>query len=667
MYRLFTLALVLLLVSCKQNPNKLELSSPDSDNQIIFELINGKLYYSVSREDEVLIAPSRLGFKMFGGKDLMAGFTLTEYATRSFNEVWNPVWGENEQITEAYNELSVSLENETGRKLQLIFRAFDDGVAFRYVIPQRDSTEQIIIMDEYTEFNFSEDFTSWSIPANFDSYEFLYRKLPLSQLENANTPLTVKTASGKYLSIHEAHLENYAEMTLVRGMDSLSFISALAPAPKGYKVKRMDKVSTPWRAVMLAESAGKLIESNLIVNLNPPSMLEETDWITPMKYVGIWWELHLGISTWMQGDRHGATTKNMQKYIDFASAHQIQGVLAEGWNTGWENWGDSGAFSFYTPYSDFDLAALSVYAAERGVSLIGHHETGGDAISYEAQLDSAFAYYDSMGVHAVKTGYAGSIRPKGETHHGQFMVNHHRKVMEAAAKHKLMIDAHEPVKCTGEHRTYPNYMTREGARGMEWNAWSDGNPPSHTCTLPFTRCLAGPLDYTPGIFDVLLLNQKDKRVAWNGNYDQTSIHSTIANQLALMLVIYSPLQMAADLPENYEGHPALGWIEALPVNFSQSKVLEAEIGEYVTIARKQGDNWYVAGIANEQGHYSNIDFDFLDLGADYEGIMYKDSANGDGLTNPLALHIDTLSIEDHDRLAVRMAPGGGFALRLIKQ
>lgn len=667
MYRLFTLALVLLLVSCEQNPNKLELSSPDSGNQIIFELINGKLYYSVLREDEVLIAPSRLGMKMFGGKDLMAGFTLTEHATRSFHEVWSPVWGENEQITESYNELSVSLENETGRKLQLIFRAFDDGVAFRYVIPQRDSTEQIIIMDEYTEFNFSEDFTSWSIPANFDSYEFLYRKLPLSQLENANTPLTMKSASGKYLSIHEAHLENYAEMTLVRGNDSLTFISALAPASKGYKVKRLDTVSTPWRTIMLAESAGKLIESNLIVNLNPPSMLEETDWITPMKYVGIWWELHLGISTWMQGDRHGATTKNMQKYIDFASAHQIQGVLAEGWNTGWENWGDSGAFSFYTPYSDFDLAALSVYAAERGVSLIGHHETGGDAISYEAQLDSAFAYYDSMGVHAVKTGYAGGIRPKGETHHGQFMVNHHRKVMEAAAKHKLMIDAHEPVKCTGEHRTYPNYMTREGARGMEWNAWSDGNPPSHTCTLPFTRCLAGPLDYTPGIFDVLLLNQKDKRVAWNGNYDQTSIHSTIANQLALMLVIYSPLQMAADLPENYEGHPALAWIEALPVNFSQSKVLEAEIGEYVTIARKQGDNWYVAGIANEQGHYSNIDFDFLDLGADYEGIMYKDSANGDGLTNPLALQIDTLSIEDHDRLAVRMAPGGGFALRLIKQ
>lgn len=645
----------------------MQVLSPDQKNKIEFNIVNGKLLYSVSREDEQIILPSRLGMKMYGGKDLMAGFTLVESDSRSWSSSWNPVWGERSEIKEEYNELSVKLINETGRQLQLFFRAYDDGVAFRYFIPQKDSLEAIIIVDEFTEFKFSGNFQSWSIPANFDSYEFLYRELPLSELENANTPVTMKTASGKYLSIHEAHLENYSEMTLTRSMDSLSFVSALAPGPAGYKVKRTDPCYSPWRTILLADKAADLLASTIILNLNPPSAFESTDWIQPMRYMGIWWEMHLGLSTWRQGDKHGATTKNMQKYIDFAAAHGIPGVLAEGWNTGWENWGDSGTFSFYTPYDDYDAKALSAYAAEKGVTLIGHHETGGDAVSYEDQLDSAFTYFDSLGIHCVKTGYAGGIRPKGEHHHGQWMVNHYRKVVETAARHKIMVDAHEPIKCTGEQRTFPNFMTREGARGMEWNAWSDGNPPSHTCTLPFTRCLSGPLDYTPGIVDVLLQNQKTKREAWNGNNEHTQVHSTVANQLALMLILYSPLQMAADLPENYQNHPAMGWIETLPTTFSQTQILEAEIGDYLTLARKQGDEWYLAGIANEDGYYSSIQLDFLDDAVDYTGIMYKDSTSADYRANPYALQVDTVHLEQGDRLNTRIAPGGGFALRLIRE
>lgn len=666
MQRILLLFVLIWLSSCSNNEQSIQLHSPNQRNTIRFELLEGKLFYSVSRDNHAIIHPSRLGFKLVGGKDLMSGFELIEKEFRSQNKVWSPVWGEKSSIRDEYQEMTLKFLNENGRRMDLIFRAFDDGVAFRYSIHETDSSEQIKILDEYSEFNLNHDALTWSIPANFDSYEFLYREMPLSELEDANTPITFKTNDGIYLSIHEAELVDYSEMTLRRMPDSLLLVSALAPSANDWKVLREESFFTPWRTIQLADDPAGLLESSLIVNLNPPHKMDSTNWITPMKYIGIWWEMHLGISTWRPGPKHGASTKNMMKYIDFAAENGIPAVLAEGWNQGWENWGDSGAFSFVKPYPDFDLQAITAYAAEKGIQIIGHHETGGDAISYEHQLDSAFRLYRDLGIKAVKTGYAGAIRPKGEYHHGQWMVNHYRKVTETAAKYNLMIDAHEPIKCTGEHRTFPNFMTREGARGMEWNAWSAGNPPNHTCILPFTRGLSGPIDYTPGIFDILLQNQADQRSKWNGDNEGTRIHTTLAKQLALMLVLYSPLQMAADLPENYALHPAFEWIKCVPVSFDQTKVLEAEIGDFVTLARKKGDDWFVAGITAEEAHLSTFALDFLDGSTSYQAILYKDADDADWLTNPLAYQIDTLQVNSGRQFSVRMAPGGGFALKLSK-
>jgi alpha-glucosidase len=664
MQRWFILILLFWLSSCEEKSNSLQLKSPNQRNLVNFEVVEGKLFYSVSRDNKKVIYPSRLGFKLVGGKDLMSGFEIIENSYRSHSKVWNPVWGERSVIRDEYSEMTLKLMNETGRQMDLIFRAFDDGIAFRYFIGENDTSEVIRILEENSEFNLNQDALSWSIPGNFDSYEFLYREMPLSELVDANTPVTFKTNEGIYLSIHEAELVDYSEMTLKRMPDSLLLVSNLAPSPNAWKVLRESSFYTPWRTIQLADDPAGLIESTMILNLNPPHQFDSVNWITPMKYIGVWWEMHLGLSTWSPGPKHGATTKNTMRYIDFAAENGIPAVLIEGWNQGWEYWGDSSAFDFVTPYDDFDLPALVSYANEKGVQLIGHHETGGDVITYEQQLDSAFKLYRDLGIRVVKTGYAGSIRPKGEYHHGQYMVNHYRKVVETAAKYNLMIDAHEPIKSTGEHRTFPNFMTREGARGMEWNAWSDGNPPSHTCILPFTRCLSGPIDYTPGIFDILLQNQAHLRSKWNGDNEHTRIQTTLAKQLALLLILYSPLQMAADLPENYLDHPAFEWIRNVPVSFDQSKVLEAEIGDFITIGRKNGNNWFVAGITAEEAHESSFELDFLDGGVTYQAILYRDSQDAHWQSNPLAYQIDTLQVNANRKFNVYLAPGGGFALQL---
>jgi alpha-glucosidase len=467
-----------------------------------------------------------------------------------------------------------------------------------------------------------------------------------------------------YLSIHEAAIENYSTMTLKRDGEQNYKIN-LAPWADGTLVKTKTPMFSPWRAIIIADKPGGLIESNLITNLNDTCQIKDVSWIKPMTYVGIWWEMHLGISKWILGEKHGATTENAKRYIDFASKHYVKGVLIEGWNTGWENWGKKDAFDFVTPYKDFNLKEVVKYAKTKGVEIIGHHETGGDTESYEKHIEEAFAFYKMLGINIVKTGYAGPVVPVGEYHHGQCMVQHYNKVMKLAAKYKLMLDVHEPIVLSGLSRTYPNLMTAEGVRGMEWNAWSDGNPPSHTCTLPFTRGIAGPMDYTPGIFDIDLSAHSKEREKWNSlDKGNSAVHSTIANQLALMLVLYSPLQMAADLPENYEGNKAFSFIENLPTTWDETKVIDASIGEYLIIARRKENNWFVGAITNENKRELIISLNFLENNKEYNANIYSDGNDADFETNPESLLINEMKIVSTDSVTLKLARGGGACLKI---
>ncbi len=658
-----------LLAACTHNENKHTLSSPNLQNRIEFEVTEGKMYYAVYRADSLLIDKSRLGFHLEGELQLSDSFQILTSEKSSHRETWKPYWGQRSEVLNEYNEMQVFLKqtNSNGLRLNVLFRAYNDGVAFRYVVPNQSFVDSLVVEEELSSFNFLHDYQTWSIPANFDSYEFLYRELPLSELNDANTPLTLRAENDLHLSIHEAHLVNYPEMTLLRKANSTQLAANLAPAANGYKLKSRTPFSTPWRSIQISDGAAGLLLSDLIQNLNPAPE-SNFDWVKPMKYIGIWWDMHIGYTTWTRGPRHGATTLRAKRYIDFAAQHGIEAVLFEGWNTGWEAWGKEGAFDYVTPYPDFDMEEISRYASEKGVALIGHHETGGDARGYEQMVDTAFAYYKNHGVNAVKTGYAGGIVPQGESHHGQWMVNHYRKIVRKAAAEQIMLNVHEPIKPTGEERTYPNMMTREGARGMEWNAWSTGNPPSHTCILPFTRCLAGPLDYTPGIFDVLLERKKDELLDWNNKPEGTRVHTTLVKQLALMLVLYSPMQMASDLIEHYEKEPALEWFKAVPVSFDETRILNARIGEYVTLARRSQQDWFVAGISNEKARVWEVNLDFLQSGKQYQVIRYLDGDSAHYLTNPLPYTVDTLFLAPGDRtLEVSIAPGGGFAMQITPQ
>jgi alpha-glucosidase len=500
------------------------------------------------------------------------------------------------------------------------------------------------------------DHDAWWTPADFDSYEHLFTEGRLHEIRAANTPVTMKTHDGFYLSIHEADLTDYAGMTLSRvGGQTLGFVSSLVPWPDGSRVKGTTPFKTPWRTIQVATWPGGLVESSLILNLNEPCKIEDTSWIKPMKYVGIWWGMHIGKYTWHTGERHGATTENAMRYIDFAAGHGIPAVLIEGWNTGWDRWGQEGAYDYVTPYPDFDLGQVVKYARDKGIAIIGHHETGGDVIGYEKQIDAAFKLYKDLGVPAVKTGYAGTIRPRGYHHHGQWMVRHYRMVVEKAARYGLMLDVHEPIKDTGISRTYPNMLTREGVRGNEYHAWETGNPPGHMTILPFTRMLAGPLDYTPGIFDITFDEYKP----------HNRVHSTLANQLALMVVLYSPMQMAADLIENYEEHPAFAFVEAVPVDWDETVVVNGEIGDYVTIARRSGTVWYVGSITDENPRVLTVDPKFLEPGTTYRALIYADSPDADFKTNPKAHEIREQEVTHEDVLTVALAPGGGQAITLI--
>ena len=521
--------------------------SPDGRIELSFSNDGGMPVYAVSVDGRDLISPSALGVVASNWKYSTVGDVTV--ARDSHDETWQQPWGENKMCLNRYNEMTVALPDG---QMSLRFRAFNDGVAFRYEL--NAPVDTLVITDELTCFKFATDGESWAIPANFETYELEYRNLPLSDVPDANTPFTFRTDADVFGSVHEAALYDYPEMVLRRDSVSGALKSDLAPLPDGVKAYVLGQFTTPWRTIQIGDKAVDLINSALILNLNEPSRIADTSWIRPQKYVGIWWGMHLGTQTWTMGPRHGATTENAVKYIDFAVDNNLQGVLFEGWNEGWENWGGNQHFDYMKAYADFDIDYVADYARKRGIELWMHDETGGNIPEFEAVLDSAFAYYASLGVHTVKTGYAGGFKG-GYFHHSQYGVRHYQRVVETAAKYNIMIDAHEPIKETGIRRTWPNMMTREGARGMEWNAWSEGNSADYLCTLPFVRLLSGPMDYTPGIFDINYERAKAApgRIEWNGPNGHCRIKTTLARQIANWVIIYSPLQMAADQIENYEG------------------------------------------------------------------------------------------------------------------
>ena len=668
MKNIFYSAVMLLFILCGCAP-KTEVASPDGSIKWSFNLDEkGGMTYQVSVNGTPFINASPLGFEEKSGLDLASGFQIVGTSFDSQDETWTQPWGENKSIRSHYNEMAVNLKNEAGVKLIVRVRVFDDGLGFRY---EYDTpADSLLLMDEYTSFNIAEDATSWSIPAEFNTYELLYRTMPLSEMPDANTPMTFKTKSGVYASIHEAALTDFPEMCL-KNVGGTSLKSWLAAWPDKVKA-RFDggKFQTAWRSIQIADKAVDLINSGLILNLNEPCVLEgDLSWIRPMKYVGVWWGMHLGIESWVINDRHGATTENTKKYIDFAAANNIEGVLVEGWNQGWESWGRPGhvPFDYTKPYADFDIDELSRYAKEKGIELLGHHETGADIPNYERQLDHAFQWTKEKGINHVKTGYAGGI-PGGYYRHSQYAVRHYRKVVQEAAKHKISINAHEPIKDTGIRRTYPNMMSREGARGMEWNAWSEGNPPEHYELLPFTRLLSRPMDYTPGTFDILLENSKNhpNRIPWNGNDKGNSrVNTTLAKQMANWVVLYSPVQMASDLVEHYEGHPAFQFFRDFDADCDWSEALQGEPGEFIAVVRKAKDKYFLGATTNKEARTLEIPLTFLEEGKKYQAKIYADGEDADWETNPTSYRIEEKTVTSADVLTVVMAKGGGQAISFL--
>lgn len=645
--------------------SELFISSPDGKLELTFTSNRKGFSYSLNRENIPVIADSKLGFLLSNQPAMQDGFKVLHSSTKTVDENWEQPWGEKRLINNHYNELYVELQEAEGlkRKLNVVFKVFNDGIGFRYIFPEQDNMEDLQIADELTEFNLNSDYDTWSVKAyQSDRYEYLYEKQKLSTLKDTvHTPLTLVNTNGLSIAIHEANLTDYASMTLYR-TDSTKLNCDLVPWSNGIKVYGKAPFNTPWRTIQIADKATDLITSNLILNLNEPCQLEDISWIQPAKYIGVWWEMHLAKSTWTQGPKHGANTVNVKRYMDFASKNGFQGVLVEGWNEGWDGeWYLNGNdFNFTKAYPDFNIEEITSYGKSLGVGLIGHHETGGGISNYESQLEDAMKYYHSHGVEYIKTGY---VNPNGmngkEWHHSQFGVRHYRKVVEEAAKNKIMVCAHEPIKDTGIRRTYPNMMTREGARGQEFNAWgpNGGNPPNHEPTLVFTRLLAGPMDFTPGIFDINLPSRKNNQV-----------NTTLAKQLALYVTIYSPLQMAADLPENYINQPAFEFIKDVPVDWEDTKVINGEVGEFVTIARKDrnSENWYLGSITNEEARQLCVKLSFLDKNTSYKARVFEDGEVADYEKNPYPVNIYESEVTANDIIELTLARGGGAAITLEK-
>jgi alpha-glucosidase len=651
-----------LLFSCQSatvSVNK-KAASPDGKIIISVETRKGKVYYSVQKGDKVLIGKSRLGFRFQNIPELGDHVAITGSESRTFNETWEQPWGERRLIENKYDELTVHLKEKKDpkRELNLVFRVYNDGFGFRYEIPRQANIDSFRIMDELTEFVLPEIYDAWWIPAYKERfYESLYRHTPINQMDTVCTPLALETKEGHFLAIHEANLTDYAAMNLVR-YDSTRLKCDLTPWSTGVRVIGKTPFVTPWRTVVVADSPGDLITSYLILNLNEPSKIPDVSWIKPGKYIGIWWGIHQGLYTWSQGPRHGATTANTKKYIDFAAASGFDGVLAEGWNRGWDvNWtvyGDS--FSFTKPYPDFSLEEVTRYAEAKKVSFIGHNETGGAVTNYEHQLEAAFGLYQRLGIKIVKTGYVSNLLDGKERHSSQYGVRHYRKVVETAARYHIMVDVHESVMPTGLQRTYPNLMTQESVRGQEYDAWSTdgGNPPDHTTIIPFTRGLAGPMDFTPGTFNFK-----------NHLLPQTRVRTTLAKQLALYVVIYSPLQMASDMPDNYRNKKAFDFIKMVPVNWEETRIPDAAIGDYVITARKDraSDDWFVGAVTDENRRELVLDLSFLMPDKSYRAQIFKDGDKADWESNPTDISYAETTVDASQKMSLILAPGGGQAIR----
>lgn len=657
-----TMIITIVLCSCQTQQTTNTVKSPNGRLTVEVGTNGGHIFYSVLKDTTTIIDESFLGFKL-SDSAFDGDFEIYKIERQKHNKKWKPVWGEESTIQNRYNELTVFAKETTGLKryINIQFRVFDDGIGFRYNFPEQRHLDDFIIMDELTEFNIATDGKAWSIPWSTKYYEGIYKACPVSSLDTVCTPLTVELNDNLYISIHEAALTDYASMNLTPKQGSTRLTTFLTPWSTGEKVFVKAPFATPWRTIIVANKPGDLILSRIMLNLNEPNRLTDTSWIEPGRYIGIWWGIHMEKYSWCQGPKHGATTENTKRYIDFAAQNGFSGVLVEGWNYGWDaDWSAEGdKFSFTKAYPDFDIKQITKYANAKGVKLIGHNETGGAAANYESQLDSAFALYHSLGMNAVKTGYVNELLDNKELHGSQFGVRHYRKVIETAAKYDIMIDNHEPVMPTGLQRTFPNLMTQEGVRGQEYDAWSPdgGNPPEHTTTIPFTRALAGPIDFTPGTFNF------DNPVK-----PETHVQTTLAKQLALNVVIFSPLQMASDMIENYKGNPAFEFIKSCPTNWSKTVVPNAKIGEYVTIARKDvaSDNWFVGSITNAKERDIQIPLSFLDKGESYKATIFSDGKNASYDTNPYPVDIKNMNVDATTILDIRLAPGGGAAIMIEK-
>ena len=675
-----------------------EVTSPNGEMKLTFTLRDSKPYYSVSFRGKPVIKPSRLGYELHNAESLLEGFTQTGEKTSTFDETWTPVWGENKTIRNHYKELLVGLiQEKTGRVMNLRFRVYDEGVGLRYEFPQEGSKlNYFVVKEECTEFALTGDHIAWWIPGDYDTQEYEYSRSRLSEIrplfkkkvtDNASqtsfsetgvqTSLQLKTDDGLYINLHEAALVNYPAMHLNLDDKNMVFRSWLTPDAQGIKGYLQTPCQSPWRTIMITDDARKVLSSHLILNLNEPCKIKDTSWIHPTKYVGVWWEMISGKGDWAYtsqfpsvklgitdyakakpSGRHSANNENVRRYIDFAAQHGFGGVLVEGWNIGWEDWfGNSKeyVFDFQTPYPDFDIKALNEYAHSKGVKLIMHHETSSSIMNYEKHMDRAYQLMKDYGYDAVKSGYVGNLIPRGEHHYSQIAINHYQHAIERAADYKIMVNAHEAVRPTGLCRTYPNLIGNESARGTEYQAFG-GITPGHTAILPFTRLQGGPMDYTPGIFEMQCSNG-------------SRANSTIGGQLALYVTMYSPLQMAADFPENYEKHlDAFQFIKDVALDWDKSIYLEAEPMEYITAARKAkgSSSWFVGSVTGLKPHNSTLRLDFLDKGKTYVATVYADAPDADYKTNPQAYTITKGLVTAKSVLKLHSVAGGGYAISIIE-
>ncbi len=675
-----------------------ELLSPSGNLRLNFGLAEGGApVYSLEYNGKPVIAESRLGIRL-DNSGLFDWFEITDVSRSEYDETWQTVWGEESEIRDRHNEMAVTLrQTSSDRRMVIRFRLFDDGLGFRYEFPGQDNLVYFVIADELTEFAMTGDHTAWWIPGDYDTQEYDYTESRLSEIRGlldgavsgnlsqtifsstgVQTALQMKTDDGLYINLHEAALVNYPAMHLELDDEKMVFKSHLTPDPNGDKAYMQTPCTTPWRTVIVSDDARDILASRITLNLNEPCKIEDTSWIHPYKYVGVWWEMITGKSSWSYTDdlksvhidtddlskvkpngRHGATTANVKKHIDFAAEHGFDGVLVEGWNIGWEDWFGNmkeRVFDFVTPYPDFDLEGLRDYAAEKGVKLIMHHETSSSVRNYERQLDTAYRFMRENGYDAVKSGYVGNIIPKGNNHYNQWMVNHYLYAVEKAADYRIMVNAHEAVRPTGLCRTWPNLISNESARGTEYQG-TNGSKTFHVTVLPFTRLIGGPMDYTPGIFemDISKINPSN----------HTHANCTIANQLGIYVVMSSPLQMACDLPENYERFPdAFQFIKDVALDWSESRYLEAEPGKYVTVARKAKDSgqWFVGNVTGDRDYVSEIDFGFLDPDKTYVATVYADAPDANYLTNPQAYTVRQYRCTSRSSFSQKAVEGGGYAI-----